>query len=168
MHHVVTPAVPPLVHGATTEPVATGLRWTVHPAADDPLRAAMLVGVLAVASALAFEYSDSAALGIVAFFLLALSLRSWFLPRHYTLDNDGAGEAGPLCATHHLPWSNVRRVTRGRFGIYLSTLHSRSRFVRDRGLFLRTAGMRPTVSLPSRTVGRDVVLRFVEGSVKPS
>ncbi|MDG2149736.1 MAG: hypothetical protein P8N09_09435 [Planctomycetota bacterium] len=154
MHHVVPPAMlsqidpepsrePCTTTSTASSPTASHghLRWTVHPAASDPLRAVLLVGVLAIASTLAFEYSGSASLGILAFFLLSLSLRSWFLPRHYSLDATGAHESGPLCANRHLPWTDVRNVAPSRFGIYLSTLHTRSRFVRDAGLFLRTVGI---------------------------
>jgi hypothetical protein len=154
MHHAVPPAMlsqidpershePRAETAMATAPSAahSDLKWTVHPAASDPLRALLLVGVLAIARTHAFEYSGSASLGILAFVLLALSLRSWFLPRHYSLDATGALESGPLCADRHLPWADVRNVAPSRFGIYLSTLHTRSRFVRDNGIFLRTASI---------------------------
>jgi hypothetical protein len=172
MHQVVPTAMQPLVKTDRPEALpTTSLRWTVHPAADDPLRAATLVAALGVASTLAFEYSGSALLGILGFVMLALSLRAWFLPRRYALDEAGAHESGPLTATRHLPWSDVRSVAPGRFGIYLSTLHSRSRFVRDRGLFLRTAGGKAPcadASVARPPLDRATVLRFVEGMAQPS
>lgn len=178
MHQAVPPALSSLVPSeaspgtsieASIEAAGSSLSWTVHPAAADPPRAAMLVAILAVASTLAFEFSGSAVLGILAFLMLALSLRAWFLPRHYTLDAAGAHESGPLCADRHLPWGEVRKVARGRFGLYLATMHNRSRFVRDRGLFLRTVGGRTSAPNPvpaeaSRALDRDAVLRFVEGA----
>ena len=119
------------------EPV---LRWTVHPAAQDRLRAALLLGVVALAGLLAFAVSGSALLaGAGALFLLG-SLRAFFLPRTYVLDATGAREEGPLAAPRRMPWAEVRRVTRGRHGVHLSPLFSEGRWSRDRGLFLRTRG----------------------------
>ena len=130
--------------GSGTE-LGPGLAWTVHPAADDPLRAVCLVGVMAIASLIAYRLTESGLFAVFTLIVLMLSLRAFFLPRHYTLDAEGAGETGPLCAPRRLGWPDVRKVARSRFGVYLSTLHSNSRFVRDRGLFLRTAGNRQQV-----------------------
>jgi len=183
MHHVVPPAMlsqidtepsrePRTTAGTASSPTTShsDLQWTVHPAASDRLRALLLVGVFAIASTLAFEYSGSASLGILAFFLLALSLRSWFLPRHYSLDATGAHESGPLCADRHLPWADVRNVVPSRFGIYLSTLHTRSRFVRDNGLFLRTTGIATprTARSQDEKIDRKSVQSYVdEATAKP-
>ncbi|HTE05736.1 MAG TPA: hypothetical protein VK824_06020 [Planctomycetota bacterium] len=125
------------------EPGAPGgqrLSWTVHPAAAQPLRAAALLAVIALASALAFSVSGAALPAIVAAVLLAGSLRAWFLPRTYVLDEQGAAERGPMQAGRRLAWSEVRAVSRERHGIHLSPLHGASRRVPDRGLFLRTDG----------------------------
>ena len=135
-----TPPRPEPVPGQGSE-----LAWTVHPAADDPLRAVCLAGVIGIAGLITYRLTESGVFAVFALLVLALSLRAFFLPRHYTLDTDGAGEAGPLCAPRRLGWADVRKVARSRFGVYLSTLHSNSRLVRDRGLFLRTAGNREQV-----------------------
>ncbi len=132
-----------------------GLRWTVHPAAADPVRAVLLGAVVLVASVLATQYSGSAALGAVSALLLAASLRAWYLPRTYAVDPSGASEEGPLAAPRRLAWSEVRAVRKARFGVYLSTLHTQSRFVRDRGLFLRTAGNREEVLGYARALVRE-------------
>jgi hypothetical protein len=129
-----------------------GLSWTVHPAAADPLRAAILVAVILVASLLTQAVTGSPVLSGFALLALGFSLRAWFLPRSYEVDSVGAREDGPLCSRRDLPWAEVRRVARSRFGIHLSTLHSNSRFVRDHGLFLRTAA------------NRDEVARFVDSA----
>ena len=130
----------------------TSLRWTVHPAADEPVRAAALLAVVAVAGLLTQRVTGSTALGVGGGVVLLMSLRAWFLPRHYALDAEGAREDGPLCPPQRVGWGEVRQVARSRFGVYLSTLHSDSRFVRSRGLFLRTAG------------NASEVLAFVEGA----
>jgi len=119
------------------EPV---LRWTVHPAAQDRLRAALLLAVVAVAGLLALAVSGSALLAATGALVLLASLRAFFLPRTYVLDATGAREEGPLAAPRRLEWSEVRRVTRERHGLHLSPLFSEGRWSRDRGVFLRTRG----------------------------
>src|SRR5258705_1893106 len=119
------------------EPV---LRWTVHPAAQDRLRAALLLAVVALAGLLALAVSGSALLAAAGALLLLASLRAFFLPRTYVLDATGAREEGPLAAPRWLAWSEVRRVSQQRHGLYLSPLFSEGPWSRDRGLFLRTRG----------------------------
>jgi hypothetical protein len=119
------------------EPV---LRWTVHPAAQDRLRAALLVAVVALAGLLAFALSRSALLAAAGASMLLASLRAFFLPRTYVLDASGAREEGPLQSPRLLAWAEVRRVTRGRHGVHLSPLFHDGRWSRERGLFLRTHG----------------------------
>jgi hypothetical protein len=116
------------------------LRWRIHPAAAQPARAVAVVAVIALAAALAFSVSGSGGTALVAGLLLAGSLRSWFLPRAYVLGADGAVESGPLQASRRVAWDRVRSISRERHGIHLSPLEQPSRWVRDRGLFLRTDG----------------------------
>jgi hypothetical protein len=116
------------------------------------MRAAILVAVILVASLLTQVVTGSPVLAGFALLALGFSLRAWFLPRRYAVDGAGAREDGPLCARRDLPWAEVRRVARSRFGIHLSTLHSDSRFVRDHGIFLRT------------TANRDEVARYVDSA----
>jgi hypothetical protein len=119
---------------------AARLSWTVHPAAQDPARAAVLALVVAVAAALAWAVTRSAAVTAAGVALLLASLSAFFLPRHYVLDEAGAAERGPLRPERRLSWEAVRTVTRERHGVHLSPLHRPSRWTVDRGLFLRAAG----------------------------
>jgi hypothetical protein len=112
--------------------------WTVHPAAHRPGRAVIVVLVILLATLLTWSMSGWIWMTALAPVFLLASLRAFFLPRTYRLDDEGAHEEGPLQAARHLAWSDVRRVSRGRNGVYLSPLHSDSRLVRDRGVFLRT------------------------------
>jgi hypothetical protein len=120
------------------EPPARGLRWTVHPAAEQRLRTAMLVLAIGLVAALVRSVTGSDVSAALASLLLLASLRAWFLPRTYVLDAAGACERGPLMAPRRLPWSEVRTVSRERHGVHLSPLHRPSRRLADRGLFLRT------------------------------
>jgi hypothetical protein len=119
---------------------AARLSWTVHPAAQDPARAAVLALIVAVAAALAWVVTRNAAVTAAGLALLLSSLSAFFLPRHYVLDEAGAAERGPLRPERRLSWDAVRSVTRERHGVHLSPLHRPSRWTVDRGLFLRAAG----------------------------
>ena len=88
--------------------------------------------------------------GVAGLVFLAVSLRAFFLPRTYALDELGAEERGPLTATRRLAWSAVRRIDTGRFGVHLSPRRTDSRLLPQHGLFLRTHG------------NRDEVTRFLE------
>jgi len=121
-------------------PDATHLQWTVHPAAGDPARSALLVLIVALAAAVVWALTRSVMLTALAGALMLASLRAWFLPRTYRLDGEGAAESGPLQAPRRLLWSDVRRVTPERHGVHLSPLHRQRAILPDRGLFLRTAG----------------------------
>ncbi len=114
------------------------LQWTVLPAAREPLRACAIAAIVALTALWVWSWSRSAVLTVAGATFLLLSLRAFFLPRTYHLDADGASEAGLLQARRRLEWNQVRRVSPQRFGVHLSTLHTTSRFVPDRGLFLRT------------------------------
>jgi hypothetical protein len=121
-------------------PDPSSLRWTVHPAARDPARSVAVLGVIALAAALAYSITRSPALAALAVVVLGGSLRAYFLPRHYVLDDAGAREEGPGQVARSLDWSQVRSVTRERHGVHISPLHRPSRWLPDRGLFLRTSG----------------------------
>ncbi len=119
---------------------APTLRWTVHPAAREPGRAAGVVVIVGAAGLFAFGVSGSAALALATIAALGLALRPFFLPRTYVLDARGAREAGPLQGARQLAWSEVRSVRRERHGVHLSPLHATPRLLPDRGIFLRTDG----------------------------
>ena len=116
------------------------LVWTVHPAGDKPAQGLAVGAVIAVATLLCWRVTQSLTLTLLAVVFLAGSLRSFFLPRLYRLDAEGASESGPLCQPRTLAWASIRKVSLGPGGLHLSLLHSTSRLVRDRGLFLRTPG----------------------------
>jgi hypothetical protein len=122
------------------DPAPTGaqrLSWTVHPAARDPARAAVLALVVALAALLSWSVTRSVVITAAGVALLLGSLAAFFLPRTYVLDDSGAAEHGPLRPLRRLSWDTVRRVTRERHGVHLSPLFRPSRWTVDRGLFLR-------------------------------
>ncbi|MHC5210772.1 MAG: hypothetical protein ACYTG2_08655 [Planctomycetota bacterium] len=121
-------------------PDPSSLRWTVHPAAREPARSLGVLALLGVATALTFSITRSVPMSVLALLVLGVSLRAFFLPRHYVLDEQGAREEGPLQAPRGLAWDKVRAVTRERHGVHISPLHRPSRWLPDRGLFLRTTG----------------------------
>lgn len=125
--------------------VPAELCWTVHPAARSPARALAVAGVVLLAALLAWRITGSTLLAALALLLLGLSVADWFLPRTYTLDGAGARLVGFLCRSRRLAWHEVRRVSAAHAGVHLSPLHSDSRFLPDRGIFLRTNGNRAQV-----------------------
>lgn len=112
----------------------------MHPAAQDPARAAVLALVVLLAALLAWSFTRSALVTAAGVALLLGNLTAFFLPRSYVLDAGGASERGPLRPERRLAWSAVRSVKRERHGLHLSPLYHPSRWTVDRGLFLRTAG----------------------------
>lgn len=122
------------------------LLWTVHPAGDHPAQGLAVGAVVAVAVLLCWRVSGSLTLAALALAFLGGSLRAFFLPRRYRLNAGGASESGPLCRTRTLTWNAVRRVSASPFGLHLSLLHSTSRLLPDRGLFLRAPGCRQQVA----------------------
>jgi hypothetical protein len=114
------------------------LSWTVHPAVRDPARTVALVGIVGLAILLTWTLTRSPPLAALAAAGLLGSLRAWFLPRRYVLDERGARVEGPLLSARGIAWERVRAVTRERHGVHVSPLHRSSRWLPDRGLFLRT------------------------------
>jgi hypothetical protein len=119
-------------------PGSPSLRWTVHPAASEPARTALVLAVVVLAAVFTLTLSRSALVASASAAILLGSLRAWFLPRSYVVDEAGAHEQGPLQAPRSLDWEQVRSVTRERHGVHLSPLHGRRRWLPDRGVFLRT------------------------------
>ncbi|GJM20688.1 MAG: hypothetical protein DHS20C15_06030 [Planctomycetota bacterium] len=126
------------------EPVQE-LRWTVHPAAQSPARAALVGGLILGVSLLAAQLSAAPQFGVLALLFLAFSLRAFFLPRHYAFDAAGARESGPLGATRRVAWPDVKQVRAVRFGVWLGERHNSSRMLPAHGLFVRTSGNRSEV-----------------------
>ena len=131
-------------------PGAQRLSWTVHPAAQDPARAAVLVLVIALAALLAWSFTRSLVVTAAGVALLLASVSAFFLPRTYVLDESGAAEHGPLRPLRRLAWDAVRCVTRERHGVHLSPLFRPSRWTVDRGLFLRAPANAEDVMLFAR------------------
>lgn len=135
------------------DPAPTGapqLSWTVHPAAREPARAAVVALVVALAALLAWSVTRSVVVTVAGMALLLGSLAAFFLPRTYVLDDAGAAEHGPLRPLRRLSWGTVRCVTRERHGVHLSPLFRPSRWTVDRGLFLRAPENAEEVELFAR------------------
>lgn len=137
-------------HDPEADAPRASLRWTVHPAGRSPARALLVGGLILLTSLLAGSFARSNLLAVLALVFLALSLRSFFLPRTYELDDTGARESGPLCSPRALGWERVRQVRAARFGVWLAERHTESRMLPARGLFLRTEGNREDVLAAAR------------------
>lgn len=139
-------------------PLADAARsWRVHPAAEHPGRTA-LVGAILVLSALACAiWTGSGTIGLLALAVLVASLRAYFLPCRYELTDEGAVEQGAWGGPRTLAWSDVRRALLDPRGVVLSPRATLSRWLPDRGLYLRTRGRAHRAAVSAEVAARTGV-----------
>lgn len=125
------------------------LHWRSHPLVDEYPKSIGLLAAIAVAATAATMAFNGLIYGLVAALLLCVSMASYLLPTTCTLDDEGA-ETRFMGQTQRLAWSQVRRVAKGRKGVFLSPRAEPSRVDSFRGLLLRFAG------------NADEVVSFVE------
>jgi hypothetical protein len=125
------------------------LSWTVWPARERPAQAAVLVASAVVLGVLVAGGTGDRILGFAAPLFVLVSLSSYLLPTAYRLTED-AVEVRSLGVVRARPWSEMRRMTVDRTGVFLSPFESRSWLEAYRGLRLLFGG------------NRDQVVAFVE------
>ena len=113
------------------------LAWRVHRLRDEPQKIGLVALGYGIAFAfwrLAFPYPLGLFLPVVA---LTGAMAEYLFPVHYRLTNKSAYcSCGPAIKLE-VAWSDIRRATRGKDGIYLSTLKIPSRLDSFRGIRLR-------------------------------
>jgi len=122
-----------------TEP----LSWRACPARQRPA-AALLAGLAIAAVALACAALGGVFWGILAVVVLLVSLNRFFFPSRFVIDSEGV-TATYLLGTQRFAWSEIRRFSCDRHGLYLSTRSRRSRLDAYRGLHLLFGGRREEV-----------------------
>ena len=118
--------------------MADTLTWTVHPARERPVHAALAGGfVIALSAGIAFSYHLG--FGALSLLFLLASLREFFLPTRCTLDEQGVAlkRLGPA---RRRPWSDFRRFQAGPRAVLLSPFSRPSRLDTYRGIVLPLAG----------------------------
>ena len=134
-------------------PAALGtLEWSVWPARERPWAAAVLLASLAVLGVLIAQGTGDRVLGIAAPLFVLGSVGSFVAKTHYTLTPETI-EVRALGVARARPWSEMRRATVDRGGVFLSPFEKRSWLEAYRGVRLPFGG------------NRDQVVAFVEAKL---
>ena len=129
--------------------VAEELTWTAWPARERPLAALVLVGSAIVLGVLVGKGTKDSVLAVAAPTFVVFSLTSFLFPTVYRLTKDSV-EVRSLGVARVRPWTEMRRVTVDRTGVFLSPFERRSWLEAYRGVRLLFGG------------NRDQVVAFVE------
>lgn len=125
------------------------LGWSVWPARERPWAAAVVLVSVGVLGVLIAKGTGDTVLGVAAPLFLLASLGSFLAKTEYRLTSD-AIEVRTLGVVRARPWSEMRRATVDRTGVFLSPFATRSWLEAYRGLRLLFGG------------NRDQVVAFVE------
>ncbi len=128
------------------------LTWTAWPARERPLAAAVLVLAAVVLGVLVARGTSDRVLGIAAPAFVVASLSSFLFPTTYRLTDESV-EVRSLGVARARPWSEMRRMTVDRTGVFLSPFERKSWLEAYRGVRLLFGG------------NRDQVVAFVEARV---
>lgn len=130
------------------------LAWRIHRLRDEPQKIGLVALGYGIAFAfwwLAFPYPLGLFLPVVA---LTGAMAEYLFPVDYKLTNQRAYcSCGPAIKLE-LAWSDIRRATVGKDGIYLSTLKIPSRLDSFRGIRLRFSKDNANEALLRETVKR--------------
>lgn len=137
----------------TAVPVGAVLTWKVWPARERPLAALVLLASTIVLGVLVRRATGDAVLGIAAPVFVLGSLAAFLFPTEYRLTNE-AIEVRTLGVSRSRPWSEMRRMTVDRTGVFLSPFEKRSWLEAYRGLRLLFGG------------NRDQVVSFAEARIQ--
>jgi hypothetical protein len=129
------------------------LTWTAWPARERPLAAAVLVGAAIVLGVLVERGTGDLVLGVATPLFVLVSLSSFLFPTAYRLTEDLV-EVRSLGVARVRPWTEMRRMTVDRTGVFLSPFERRSWLEAYRGVRLLFGG------------NRDQVVAFVEARLK--
>ncbi len=145
--------MPEADRGRRPAPPGGALSWTAWPARERPLAAAVLVGSAVVLGVLVARGTQDAVLGVATPLFVLASLSSFLFPTAYRLTED-AVEVRSLGVARVRPWTEMRRMTVDRTGVFLSPFERRSWLEAYRGVRLLFGG------------NRDQVVAFVEARLK--
>jgi len=130
------------------------LSWTAWPARERPMAAGVLIVAALVLGMLVKRGTDDPFLGVAAPGFVLASLSSFLLPTSYRLTKDSV-EVRSLGVARVRPWTEMRRMTVDRTGVFLSPFERRSWLEAYRGVRL----------LFGAGGDRDQVVAFVEARI---
>ncbi len=137
-------SVSPYNDAGRSEAARYTLQWSVHLLRQHPRKAWGAAGAMLIASVLVAFAFRSAGMGLLAFVLLWLATRDYWLPVRYTVNEHGAG-VRYLGAIFDISWDRVKFVTVAPDGVKLSPVPPGSRLEPFRGVTLRFADNREQV-----------------------
>jgi len=120
------------------------LEWRAWPAARQPRKAIATAAIILLGAFLTVLATVSLPLGLVAFVLLTLATREFFLPTRYQLTEEGASAEGFL-NSYSIPWRRVKACLLSDEGVKLSPFAGKSRLEPFRGVYLRFGDNREEV-----------------------
>ncbi len=129
------------------------LTWTAWPARERPFAAAVLLAGAVVLGVLVARGTGDSFLGVAAPTFVLASLSSFLLPTAYRLTEETL-EVRSLGVSRVRPWTEMRRMTVDRTGVFLSPFERRSWLEAYRGVRLLFGG------------NRDQVVAFVEARLR--
>lgn len=123
---------------------ADEVSWSVWPARDRPLAAAIVVAAAIVLGILIGQGTHDQVLAVAAPIAVLLSLSSFLLPTAYRLTKESV-EVRSLGVQRVRPWSEMRRFDVDPGGVFLSPFEKRSWLDAYRGVRLLVGGNRDQV-----------------------
>lgn len=135
--------------GETRAKKAGELTWTAWPARERPWAAAVLVASAGVLGVLVARGTGDRVLGVAAPLFVLASLSSFLGPTTYRLTAESV-EVRSLGVSRARPWSELKRMTVDRTGVFLSPFEKKSWLDAYRGIRLLFGG------------NRDQVVAFIE------
>jgi len=120
------------------------LTWTAWPARERPWSAAVLVASAVVLGVLVERGTGDRVLGVAAPAFVLASLSSFLCPTTYRLTEESV-EVRSLGVSRARPWSELKRVTVDRTGVFLSPFEKKSWLEAYRGIRLLFGGNRDQV-----------------------
>jgi len=132
-----------MTNDSSSDPVGA-LTWTVHPAREQPVKTALLLGFIAALLAIAYLAFGSLGYSLIALVVLTGALLPYLAPTTYTLDEGGVSVRTPL-GTQHRTWREFRSFRRAEGQVVLCTRRVSSATDRFRACRLVLARNEPDV-----------------------
>jgi len=111
------------------------IRWTIHPARENPKRTLGAVMIILCFSGIVLFSFSSVEWALFSFFILFLSLMRYFIPTSYKL-NQLVIESSFLGICKKRKWNEFKRIRSVKGGIFLSPFEKPHRLESFRGVFL--------------------------------
>jgi hypothetical protein len=132
------------------------LTWTVHPLKQDVKKSVFLIAFIILICLLTYLNFSNPAFAVMAFVLLVISMRRFFIRTYYRLDESGI-VINSLGSHKKLSWDYFKSFYEDKHGILLSPFKDKSYLENFRGAYL---------ILPDQK--RAQILDFIKKSIKPN